>query len=175
MGQGGAIWKTGNHADLAAVRAQAAEADYRRREHTRQESYKAVVAAAIAAGNSPASALHAAGLVGDDLHLAIPYSAFIAPGVAPVQNVISVDRQLVPVQMSTNDDASSLRRCWASRSKVKSLQHVTNYKKKAIKASTGEGSTSVGHEVRAPSTFPKTDFFVSILLQHRAHHYSCWT
>ena len=152
---GRAEWKTGNQADLTASREKCAERKYRKFQQTKQASYMAVVAAAIAAGHEPASALRAAGLVGDDLHLAIPYSAFFSPGVAPVQNGISVDRQLVPVQMRTVDDASPLLRCWASRSKVKSLQHVQNYKKKAIKASTGEGSTSYIWSITrcAPTTF----------------------
>ena len=156
---GKARWTTGNQVDLTASRAKDAERSYIKSEKTRQASYMAVAQAAIAAGHEPASALRAAGLVGDDLHLAIPYSAFFSPGVAPVQNGISVDRQLVPVQTSTNDDASPLLHCWASRSKVKSLHHVQTYKKKAIKASTGKGTTYPGHEVRAPRAFQKTDFF----------------
>ena len=62
-------------------------------------------AIAIATGHPPPSALDAAGLVGDDLHIGIPFSAFFTPGVAPQQNSISVDRQLVQVRMDTDDDA----------------------------------------------------------------------
>ena len=62
--------------------------------------------------------------VSSALVLVAPYSAFFSPGVPTVQNGISVDRMLVPVQMKTTVDSSPLLRCWASRSKVKALEQV---------------------------------------------------
>ena len=98
----------------------------------------AVVAAAVATGKSTVDALISANLVGDSLHIGILFNAFFNPGSAPKQNGISVDRRLIAAQLRTDDDASDLLRCWASRDKAASLNHCARYKKFDILAATGE-------------------------------------